>query len=120
MPKVIVHPETPFSFTLHLAWNVERVATAAIPAEGIGKRYKVSILCPKQKASDPIQKITKAKKGWGQALVAHAYNSSYSGGRCQEVHSSKLAQANNSQDPILKIPNTKKGWQSDSTGKVPA
>jgi hypothetical protein len=39
--------------------------------------------------------------------VAHAYNPSYSGGRDQENHSSKPAQANSSQDPILKIPNTK-------------
>jgi hypothetical protein len=37
--------------------------------------------------------------------VAHAYNPSYSGGRDQEDHSLKPAQANSSQNPILKIPN---------------
>jgi hypothetical protein len=42
--------------------------------------------------------------------VAHAYNPSYSGGRDQEDHSLKPAQANSSQDPISKKPNTKKGW----------
>jgi hypothetical protein len=41
--------------------------------------------------------------------MAHAYNPSYSRGREQEDHRSKLVQANNSQDPIAKIPNTKKG-----------
>jgi hypothetical protein len=34
--------------------------------------------------------------------VAHAYNSSYSGGKDQEDRSSKPVQANSSQDPILK------------------
>jgi hypothetical protein len=34
--------------------------------------------------------------------VAHTYNPSYSGGRDQEDHSSKPAQANSSQDPISK------------------
>jgi hypothetical protein len=34
--------------------------------------------------------------------VAHAYNRSYSGGRVQEDHGSKPAQANSSQDPISK------------------
>jgi hypothetical protein len=42
--------------------------------------------------------------------VAHACNPSYSGGRDQEHHGSKPAQANSSQGPILKIPITKKGW----------
>jgi hypothetical protein len=36
------------------------------------------------------------------ALVAHTYNTSYSGGRDQENHGSKPAQANTSRDPILK------------------
>jgi hypothetical protein len=36
------------------------------------------------------------------ALVAHAYNPSYSGGRDQEDHGLKPAWANSSQDPILK------------------
>jgi hypothetical protein len=38
------------------------------------------------------------------ALVAHTCNPSYSGGRNQEDHSSKPAQANNSRDPISKNP----------------
>jgi hypothetical protein len=46
-------------------------------------------------------KITTIKKT-SQAWAAHAYNPSYSGGRGQEDHSSKLAQANSLQDPILK------------------
>jgi hypothetical protein len=41
--------------------------------------------------------------------VAHTCNPSYSGGRDQEDHSSKPAQANSSQDPISKIPITKIG-----------
>jgi hypothetical protein len=45
--------------------------------------------------------------GW--VLVAHACNPSYSGGRGQEDHGSKSAQANSFQDPILKKPFTKKG-----------
>jgi hypothetical protein len=36
-------------------------------------------------------------------LVAHACNPSFSGGRVQEVHSSKSAWANSLRDPILKI-----------------
>jgi hypothetical protein len=36
--------------------------------------------------------------------VAHACNSSYSGGRDQEDHSLKPTWANSSQDPISKIP----------------
>jgi hypothetical protein len=43
------------------------------------------------------------------APVAHSYNPSYSGGRDQEDHSSKPAQANSAQDPILKKLITKKG-----------
>jgi hypothetical protein len=35
-----------------------------------------------------------------QALVAHTYNATYSGGRDQEDLSLKLAQANSLQDPI--------------------
>jgi hypothetical protein len=41
------------------------------------------------------------------ALVAHAYNPSYSGGRDQEDHGSKPPWANILLDPISKIPNTK-------------
>jgi hypothetical protein len=44
---------------------------------------------------------------WAQ--VAHTCNASYSGGRDQEDHDSKPAQANSSQDPISKKPFTKKG-----------
>jgi hypothetical protein len=44
----------------------------------------------------------------GQALVAYAYNPSYSGGRDQEDHSLKPAQANSSR-PYLKKPLHKKG-----------
>jgi hypothetical protein len=43
-----------------------------------------------------------------QALVAHICNPSYSGGRDQEDHSSKPAQANSSWDPISKTPITKR------------
>jgi hypothetical protein len=60
-------------------------------------------------------------------LVAHASNPSYSGGRDQEDHSSKPAQANSSRDSYLKKPFTKIGlveWlkvkalsSSPSTGK---
>jgi hypothetical protein len=38
---------------------------------------------------------------------AHTYNPSYSGGRAQEDHGSKPAQANSSCDPISKKPVTK-------------
>jgi hypothetical protein len=51
----------------------------------------------------------------GQAPVAHKYNPSYSGGRDQEDHDLKPAQANSSQDPISKIANIKMGsWNSSS------
>jgi hypothetical protein len=40
--------------------------------------------------------------------VVHAYNPSYSGGRDQEDHGLKPAQANSLQDPILRKPLTKK------------
>jgi hypothetical protein len=49
-----------------------------------------------------------------QAPVAHAYNPSYLGGRDQEDHGLKPAQANSLQDPISKKSITKKGWWSDS------
>jgi hypothetical protein len=39
---------------------------------------------------------------WCWALVTHSCHPSYSGGRDQEDHSSKLAWANSSHDPILK------------------
>jgi hypothetical protein len=49
-----------------------------------------------------------------QAPVAHAWNPSYSGGRDQQNHCSKPAQANSSQDPISKEPIVRKGWWSSS------
>jgi hypothetical protein len=46
-------------------------------------------------------------------LVIDTCNPSYSGGRDQEDHGSKAAQANSSQDPILKNPSQKQGrWSS--------
>jgi hypothetical protein len=53
------------------------------------------------------------KQSWGWALVAHACNPSYSGGRDQEDHDSKSALAN-SLKSYLKKPITKKGWWNDS------
>jgi hypothetical protein len=44
-----------------------------------------------------------------QAPVAHTCNPRYSGGRDQEDHGSKPAQANSLRDPISKILNTNKG-----------
>jgi hypothetical protein len=41
-------------------------------------------------------------------LVAHTYNPSYSGGREQEDHGSKLAWTYSSRNSTSKIPNTKK------------
>jgi hypothetical protein len=41
--------------------------------------------------------------------VAHSCNPSYSGGRDQEDHGLKPAQANSSKDPIMKKLITKKG-----------
>jgi hypothetical protein len=40
--------------------------------------------------------------------VAHTCNPSYSGGRDQEDHSSKPAQANSSRDPISKKPSQRR------------
>jgi hypothetical protein len=47
-------------------------------------------------------------KIYSWVLVAHTYNSSYSGGRDQEDHSSKPAWENSLIDPILKKSFTKK------------
>jgi type I restriction-modification system DNA methylase subunit len=55
------------------------------------------------------------KKILSQAPVTHACYPSYSGGRNQEDHNSRPAQANSSLDLISKIPYTKKGWWSDSS-----
>jgi hypothetical protein len=45
-------------------------------------------------------------------LVAHACNTSYSGGRDQEDRGSKPARANSLTDSVLGIPITKKDWWS--------
>jgi hypothetical protein len=47
-------------------------------------------------------------QGVCQVSMAHICSPSYSGGRDQEDHSSKSAQANSSQYPISKILNTKR------------
>jgi hypothetical protein len=49
--------------------------------------------------------ITKEKGS--QALMAHACNPSYSGGRDQDDQGSKPAQANSLKDPIAKNPSQK-------------
>jgi hypothetical protein len=49
------------------------------------------------------------------ALVAHAYNPSYSGGRGQEDRGLKPARANSSRDPISKKPITN-GWSQEDPG----
>jgi hypothetical protein len=54
---------------------------------------------------------------WSQAPVAHTCNPSYSGGRDQEDHILKSAQANSVRDPILKTLNSKTDWQSGSSGR---
>jgi hypothetical protein len=54
------------------------------------------------------QNLLKTNASW--VLMAHCYNPSYSGGRDQEDHSLKPAQANSLQDPISKNPFTKKDW----------
>jgi hypothetical protein len=43
-----------------------------------------------------------------QTLLACTYNPTYAGGRDQEDHGWRLAEAKK-QDPISKIPNTRKG-----------
>jgi hypothetical protein len=50
--------------------------------------------------------LQRGKVCW--VLVAHTCNPSYSGGRNQEDHGLKPAQANSSRDPISKILITKK------------
>jgi hypothetical protein len=52
-----------------------------------------------------------------QRKARSACNPSYSGGRYQEDHYSKPAQANSSWDSISKKPFTKKGWWSGSRCK---
>jgi hypothetical protein len=53
-----------------------------------------------QKFYANINNKKKITHSW--ALVAHAYNPSYSGGRDKEDHSLKPALANSSQDPSQK------------------
>jgi hypothetical protein len=48
------------------------------------------------------------KTGQSRAPVSRTYNPSYSGGRDQEDHSSKPAQANSLRDPISKNPSQKR------------
>jgi hypothetical protein len=55
-------------------------------------RFKSVLLLPKAASI--------LKTGW--ALLAHTCNPSYPGGRDQEDHGSKPAQANSSQEPISK------------------
>jgi hypothetical protein len=54
------------------------------------------------------QSHQKKKKFFCWALVAHACNPSYSGGRDQEDHSQPPQIS--LRDPISKIPNSKMGW----------
>jgi hypothetical protein len=58
------------------------------------------------------RELVKNQNSW--ALLAHACNPSYSGGRDQEDQGSKPAWANSLGDPILKKTITKKGWWSAS------
>jgi hypothetical protein len=64
----------------------------------------------------PVQKVRLylKNKQRSQALVAHAYNPSYSGGRDQEDCGSKPSQASSLQDPILKKPSQTKDWWDGS------
>jgi hypothetical protein len=62
--------------------------------------------------------IKSKKPGW--ALVAHACNPSYLGGRDQENLSLKPAWANCLQNPILKIHNAKKRLVSGSSDRASA
>jgi hypothetical protein len=55
-----------------------------------------------------------------RALLTHAYNPGYSGGRNQEDHGSKLAPGKSFTRPCLENPITKKSWWSGSSLRVPA
>jgi hypothetical protein len=83
-------PQEPF-------WGVlQRVLkTISPPMEAYSLTPLLACLCQKTKLCWPP--------------VAHACNPSYSGGRDQEDHGSKSAQANSSWDSISKIPITKMG-----------
>jgi hypothetical protein len=63
---------------------------------------------------------TTKKLNLSQALVAHACNPSYSGGKDQEDCGLKPAQANSSQDAVLKNTQPEKDWRSPSIGRAPA
>jgi hypothetical protein len=52
------------------------------------------------KIQKPLAEVT--ERGEKPGPVAHACNPSYSGGRDQEDHSLKPAQASSSRDPVLK------------------
>jgi hypothetical protein len=57
--------------------------------------------------------VIERKRIFQLAAEANAYNPGYSGGRDQEDHGTKSAQANSSQGLISKIPNTR-----NKTGRV--
>jgi hypothetical protein len=68
-----------------------------------------------------LEDFCKSKKKYvSWALVAHACNSSYLGGRDQKDGGSRPAQTNSLRDPISKIPNIRKSWWSGSSGRTPA
>jgi hypothetical protein len=67
----------------------------------------------------PLNKDVKSRTDGSREPMAHTCNPSYSGGRAQEDHISKLDWVNSLQDPISKIPRTKKGWWSDASGRAP-
>jgi hypothetical protein len=88
----------------------------------MGNRLKlpviVSLLVPNAKVAVDFRERGRAesttKGNISQVLVAQACNLSNSGGRYQEDHGSKPAQANSPRDPILKKLITKKDWWSGS------
>jgi hypothetical protein len=57
------------------------------------------------------------ERHFSQALVVHAYNPSYSGGKDQEDPGSKLDPGKQFERPYLKKPITRKSWWSGSSGK---
>jgi hypothetical protein len=65
--------------------------------------------------SIPTKKKSVIKDMNSQVLVAHTCNPRYSGGRDQEDHGLKPAQANSSRDPILKNPSQKKNRASEGS-----
>jgi hypothetical protein len=76
------------------------------------KKINTMIQCSEGFGAEIVQEVKLTQilsqgENASQVHVAHAYNPSYSGGRDQEDHGSKPAQASSSQDPISKIPITK-------------